>query len=75
MSWDIGYDSAVGMLGLLGVHLDLSADICGLAVSLQHCVPISGRPWEEQGFLISRPSACHLLATLWPVLLMGLVFH
>lgn len=47
--------------------------ICELAGSLQLHVPRSGRPWEDQGISVSAPSACHLLAILWPPLLMGLV--
>lgn len=42
---------------------------CGL----QHHVPRSGRPWEDEGTHVSGPSACHLLATLWPLLFMDLV--
>lgn len=61
-------------LTLLAVHLDLSADTCNLDVSLQHCVPRSGRPRKEQGIHISGPLACHLPATLRPMFLMGLVF-
>lgn len=67
MIWDIGHDSAVGMLGLAWFHLDLSADICGLAVSFQHCVPISGRPWGKTGYpclqSLSLPPAGHTLAS------------
>lgn len=74
--WDFVPDSAVGMLDLAccSSGSDLSADTCDLDVSLQHCVPRSGRPRKEQGIHISGPLACHLPATLRPMFLMGLVF-